>query len=1747
MSGQPFTLDPLQAGTPPPKPAAPPRAAAPISTFTIDPTQVGNPPNGKSAGNAGASAPSGTFTLDPQELTANKPQAAPQQKQPTQPNEEEIKKKYGLPATADLSKEFLDESNRDAKDPVAFSQAYQEMHPPKPRAHGFFSNVAQESKDIVKGMLSEPAGAVPSTDVSGALETSQSLKDAATSARQGKVGEAAIHATEAVPMVGQPIAARIRQAQTGDRKGALGAALVDALMTALGVRGMLEGETPGAAPEAIQPETALPRPVAGNLPAAPEVKALPPGPRAPREAIGEGLQSNIGPGEKPIPLPERTPKTIPPSEKPIAAGPTTIDPRELTKGRPTKTAATAPSETKAPSANDLKLQIKQLDTQYRTLNDRLVNTRKFEVSHKITAKQRVLAAKIKELRGQLDQIEPRPEAKPLSRPAPEDEKIGSRIGGAKTYQQERPTKAEAAPSEQKQSKTPTYDRLPPEMREAVDSLTAAHSHLPQMLREANEADMRKLSESGTARKEQYARLVAKEAGIEPEPKNTGSNVADLLKSLGGEKPEAQPLSKPPEEPELAAGADERTPIGERRLIDEGLPAGSTERRLAERRANVAQGAGPVMRRGIIDEANQIIKDPEATPEEKRIAQERIADLKAHPGETGEPADITKVRAAQERTRGNASNRPEAPAGMTWVGEGGEPSKNPRRGELPPRTADTMSDAIALSSPSGRMSERARTAATERLAKELFGERGLPAPKGPEESETDYLRRNAKQLRELADRGTKPQAHIAEAQRLEAQADALESRKEPWQMTRQEWYDEKGKYEVQGIGYEATRKSGANATNARIAAKERLNYGVEGEIGKYGREAVDHKEVIQKALSEGKPVPANVLADYPNLARKTEGTLPGMETAVREQAGAAAQHKGEELTKEIARPLSNIDERAGTMERESPLFRDTEASGQKGLFSGTRPVADRVRDLKRGISEGQVRLRSNVNSLGERLSDEEYAAVAGSVEQAKRELAEIESPPKTDRESLLGKSNTLHLGVDPEMVRDLYERLNRAYQEHIADPAIEKLGLGRTHKDVEAVDPKLASRIRRYEAAPQYFRTKAEDIAKSVTDGLTREQERLFSLMADQQSRENLQANHPKEFAQALADKDVQAALARYKPYGDALTKAHSILGGAVMPGDHLPWVYPEHVSGMGQRVAETDTSGGGFDRGVTPQRADQFGRTTTAEYHYAHGLHEFGPAFARKFSRTMTKLAEHATAMDFLSKATAIEPGDRLPPMITYNGKRFYSPEVLQMIREATPGKASHELGQSLGVRVLPQPKNAEAYARYQPTGGKTTPTYLGPRPVVQALKGLADSDPGKMDPVGRFLQEQVIGMGFGVRHGFNLFRRITQTFPLGVSSPVNWIRAVRVMTDRGLRERALARTNDPAYDALLRWSAISPEGVGSWKEYQGGNLNPANWLRTFAKVGNRWLFEPGGVDQKARLWMRDLLKSQRPDINDEKAAQLVRDQLGNYSRENWTKNQKLLSHVLLFPGWDFSTINWVIRHPIKTAIPPAILVMLANRAIHRSGGKQEPGDEWDPFAIHAGGHAYGTPGLEEPLARAALKPFGRAVQARLEGQTGRQAAAEGVRAVPQALAGVAGMTRPDLAMPFEVAAGKTRFGRDIVPQGDFTRRGTVLPNKGAEDIGAHILKAFFPPLERATEESQSSADALLSNFGLNRYQEPSRRPPASERTQDIYNAKDDIRALERQAAAIAADRSLSADEKQRRLLPLRRKYQELVKHDRPQ
>ena len=78
--------------------------------------------------------------------------------------------------------------------------------------------------------------------------------------------------------------------------------------------------------------------------------------------------------------------------------------------------------------------------------------------------------------------------------------------------------------------------------------------------------------------------------------------------------------------------------------------------------------------------------------------------------------------------------------------------------------DTIVEAIAQSSPSGRMSKRARKAAQERLRAELF--RGMDiSPKVKQPAECEALLRQASELEDLAERGMSPRKNRREAARL----------------------------------------------------------------------------------------------------------------------------------------------------------------------------------------------------------------------------------------------------------------------------------------------------------------------------------------------------------------------------------------------------------------------------------------------------------------------------------------------------------------------------------------------------------------------------------------------------------------------------------------------------------------------------------------------------------------------------------------------------------------------------------------------------------------------------------------------------------------------------------------------------------------------------------------------------------------------------------------------------------------------
>ena len=95
-------------------------------------------------------------------------------------------------------------------------------------------------------------------------------------------------------------------------------------------------------------------------------------------------------------------------------------------------------------------------------------------------------------------------------------------------------------------------------------------------------------------------------------------------------------------------------------------------------------------------------------------------------------------------------------------------------------------------------------------------------------------------------------------------------KESWEMTKEEFVRDKELREIADI--EKKRKkykeSLKNKSTAGYYAEQKYPYTVNTSVELQAREAKNHKRIIQKALSEGKPVPESILAEYPDLKAPT---------------------------------------------------------------------------------------------------------------------------------------------------------------------------------------------------------------------------------------------------------------------------------------------------------------------------------------------------------------------------------------------------------------------------------------------------------------------------------------------------------------------------------------------------------------------------------------------------------------------------------------------------------------------------------------------------------------------------------------------------------------------------------------------------------------------------------------------------------------------------------------------------------------
>ena len=110
-------------------------------------------------------------------------------------------------------------------------------------------------------------------------------------------------------------------------------------------------------------------------------------------------------------------------------------------------------------------------------------------------------------------------------------------------------------------------------------------------------------------------------------------------------------------------------------------------------------------------------------------------------------------------------------------------------------------------------------------------------------------------------------------------------KEPWQMTRAE-YARQRKLRAAARETVASEKAGRRQAAGEIGFPEGHVYGLIEKLADLPLLKQSHRQVIQKALSNGLPVPPEVLADYPDLVCKAasrEGRTQGGGEARQAQA------------------------------------------------------------------------------------------------------------------------------------------------------------------------------------------------------------------------------------------------------------------------------------------------------------------------------------------------------------------------------------------------------------------------------------------------------------------------------------------------------------------------------------------------------------------------------------------------------------------------------------------------------------------------------------------------------------------------------------------------------------------------------------------------------------------------------------------------------------------------------------------------
>jgi hypothetical protein len=205
-----------------------------------------------------------------------------------------------------------------------------------------------------------------------------------------------------------------------------------------------------------------------------------------------------------------------------------------------------------------------------------------------------------------------------------------------------------------------------------------------------------------------------------------------------------------------------------------------------------------------------------------------------------------------------------------------------------------------------------------------------------------------------------------------------------------------------------------------------------------------------------------------------------------------------------------------------------------------------------------------------------------------------------------------------------------------------------------------------------------------------------------------------------------------------------------------------------------------------------------------------------------------------------------------------------------------------------------------------------------------------------------------------------------------------------------------------------------------------------------------------------------------------VEDGFGNYDRSNWTERMKRWARFLLFPGWDFSSFKWILRHPILTGIAPAAVTMAANLAIH-AAGKNKDQDKYDFAYLHYGDRKFRTGLITESMALHLAEPVLSAARSAFEGGNASDIAAAAGEGVLRGGGGFAGVLRPEAQAAIALLSNRQYLGgtKEIWKPEDanIPAHLRIFQTRKWEKIAVFSVVKAFPAVSRFLDSSYDNVD----------------------------------------------------------------------------